>query len=195
MVFIGIVVLFVSQLFICQRHQNRSDKSEMECTSSPAQEVFHLQCLESVHILKSSNKTASSSILGRIPNLQGTHVTSSSAIYLLQIWGLGPWGNHNGGWQEEIGNCWGDIPLPFWPAGPAEPLCPSRHQGARACQASRMQTCPHHPGVLSPDQPSPRWDNMSPFSFKLVEDTAMLIFLKTPFCLVGFQHWIGPDLR
>lgn len=50
----------------------------------------------------------------------------------------------------------GGHPLPFWPAGPAEPCSPSRHQGARACQGLGRQSGPHNPRVLFPDQPSPR---------------------------------------
>lgn len=111
----------------------------------------HTTSTQASHNLGSSTSSNTGQSTWRLPQ--------QFIIHKYEFWG--PRGNHNGGWQEEIANCWGverrGTPLPLWPAGPAEPHSPSRHQGARARQASRMSARPQHPGVLSPDQPSPCW--------------------------------------
>lgn len=156
--FIGIVLLFVFHLFIWQWRLTRSDKTRLEGT-------FMLSWWEDSHPVYRSC-THSSALkqdlrflnIGPSTKSPEVRVTSSFAIYLSRIWGLGSRSNYNGCWQEEIGTVQGvrgGLLLPVCWA--SEPLGPFRHQGARACQAWQIKSCPRHLVGLSPDQPSPCW--------------------------------------
>lgn len=143
MVFVGTVVLFVFQLFICQWRPNWSDK-QWRVQALPHSEA-HLWSSEVSHALKSYNKATTSSTVGR--TLRRMWLLLRLFIFLQMRPGAV---EANCGRHQEIWNRWGGHPLPFWPA---EPLSPSRQQGVRACQALPSQT----PGFFLPNRPSSRW--------------------------------------
>lgn len=198
--FIEIAVLFVFQLFICQWRRTRSDKTKLQGAISPAREVSHY-----VYCSCSGSKDCHQFNTGHSTKSPERHVTSSSLctqpfiIPKYVAWAHG--GNDNGGWQEEIGNCWGGRPpalLACWACWATQPLQTS---GGESLPGSADAGLPSPPrgsfSWLAPASSVVLLSNMSPFSLKLVEDTAMLIFLKNTVLFGGISalNWSSLEIK
>lgn len=126
------------------------------------------QSTEAAHALKSSSSAATSSILGRPPNLQRHTWPLPPPFIFCKYEARGHGVTIMVVDRRRLETVGGTSPCPSGLLSPLSHSAPPDTRGREPVGASWMQTCPHHPGVLSPDRPSPRWVTclLSPLSWR-----------------------------
>lgn len=183
----------VSQLFICQWRRTRSDKAKLEGRSSPAREVSHhvyWSCSRS----QVFNRTATSSISSRTPNLQRrTWPLPQPFIFCkYEAWGHGV--TIMVADRRRLETVGGISPCP---SGPLSPLSHSATPDTRGREPARPHRCRLDfttPGFFLLISRHSCWVTCPPFSLKLVHDRVIPIFLKNgfvwrDFCSESVRTW------